>query len=101
MSRMSVLALAAILALGSISIATEASARGGHIGGGRGFGGAAHFGGGGHFGGFHSGFARRGFGFGLPYYGLYAYNGCWRSRRVLTPYGWLWRRVNVCYSPYY
>jgi hypothetical protein len=41
---------------------------------------------------------RRGFGFGFwggPYW---AYAGdCWRLRRVWTPWGWHWRRVNVCW----
>jgi hypothetical protein len=50
MTRKSVLALAAILALGSASLATDASAA--HGGGGRGGGGGGHVGGGGaHFGG--------------------------------------------------
>jgi hypothetical protein len=91
MSRLTTLALAATLALGSVSIATEASAHGeGHGGHGGG-----HWGDGGHWGGFH-----RGFGFG-PAYGFYPGAECWRVRRVLTPYGWRWQRVNVCYYPYY
>ncbi|HEY4922358.1 MAG TPA: sulfur globule protein precursor [Xanthobacteraceae bacterium] len=96
MSRFKVLALAAVLALGSLSFATEASARGGHGGGHWGGGGRW---GGGHFGGF--GF-HRGFGFGGgPYYAYYPYAGCWRWHRVLTPFGWRLNRVNACYYPYY
>jgi len=105
MSRFKMLALAAVLTLGSLTIATEASARGGHFGGGGHFSGG-HFGGGHFHGGFgfHRGFGFRGFGFGFgaPYYGYYAYDGCWRWRRVWTPYGWRLHRVNVCgYYPYY
>ena len=61
-------------------------------------------------GGFHGGFRGRGFrggffpGFawglyGAPYgyYGGYPYDGCYRLRRVMTPYGWRWRRIYVCY----
>ena len=25
------------------------------------------------------------------------YDGCWQTRRVLTPFGFRWRTVNVCY----
>jgi hypothetical protein len=50
MTRKSALALAATVALGGLSLATDASAQ--HHGGGHGGGGGAHFGGaGGHFGG--------------------------------------------------
>jgi hypothetical protein len=89
MSRLPVLALTAALALGSVSIATEASERGG---GGHGGHGVGHRGGG-HFGGF-----RGGFGFGLyhPYYEVYPYAGCWSWSHVLTNDGWRWRRVDVC-----
>ncbi len=164
MSRMSVLALAGALALGSMAIATEASARGGGHGGGGGggwsgggghwsgggghwSGGAAHFSaapmggahiaapmgaahiaapmGGAHIGasgawggsrwaGNHGGhfvhggrfvhdrhFHRRfvfglGLGFG-PYWDYPYYDDCWQLVHVHTPYGWHWRRVNVCY----
>jgi hypothetical protein len=52
MTRKSVFALAAILALGSLSFAADASAKGGgHGGGGGGHGGGGHGGGGGHVGG--------------------------------------------------
>src|SRR5690348_3781310 len=97
MSRLKIFALAAALALGSLTIATEASARGGHFGGG-------HFAGG-HFGhgfGFHRGFGFRGGFWGGPWYGYYPYAGCWRWRRVWTPWGWRLHRINVCgYYPYY
>jgi len=94
MSRLKIFALAAALALGSLTIATGASARGGHFGGG-------HFAGG-HFG--HGGFAfHRGFGFrrGFFWGPYYSYAGCWRWHRVWTPWGWRLHRVNVCYYPSY
>jgi hypothetical protein len=124
------LALAAILAVGSLSLSTQAFAArggggGGHGGGGHG-GGAFHGGGGGHpgaairSGGFtaHPGFAirrgpvnfHRGVVFHRPFvhrrfvrgFRFYPYYayGCYRWRHVLTPFGWRLRRVNVCY-PYY
>ena len=89
---------------------SEAFARGGGGGGGHGGG----FGGGGFHGGFGGGgfrgggFRGRGFGgygFGLYYGGYYpyAYNdyyddgGCYLvRRRVMTPYGWRIRPVQVC-----
>jgi len=75
---------------------------GGHFGGGARFGGGAHFGG--HFGGGHFGhFAGRGFGYGaiFPGIGLYAYEpyygGCYTRRHwVLTPHGWVLRRIWIC-----
>ena len=106
MSRFKVFALAAALALGSLTMATEASAaHGGHFG--HGFAGHGFAG---HGFGFHHGFGfrrgfgfHRGFGFGFApyYYGYYPYEGCWRWRRVWTPFGWRLHRVNVCYYPYY
>jgi hypothetical protein len=41
---------------------------------------------------------RFGFGFGVPYYRnpYYAYGSCYRRFRVLTPFGWRWRRRWVC-----
>jgi hypothetical protein len=98
MSRFKVLALAAMLALGSLSFATEVSAHGGHGGG--------HWGGGhwdgGHWGGHFGGFGfHRGFGFRGSYYGYYPYDGCWRWHRVWTPYGWRPHRINGCYYSYY
>ena len=89
-----------------------ASARAGFGGGfhGGGFHGGGFHGGGFHHGGFHRGF---GFGpgfalglglaaaplaFGYPYYGSYGYyGGCYLvPRRVWTPWGWRFRRVEVC-----
>jgi hypothetical protein len=70
MLRKSLVALAAVLALGSATVSTTAFARGGgggggHGGGGGGFGGPRGGFGGGHFGGGHfgSGEGRRSFGF--------------------------------------
>ena len=37
-----------------------------------------------------------GFGFGVGYYGG-GYDGCYVTRRVFTPYGVVFRTVNVCY----
>jgi hypothetical protein len=124
------LALAAILAVGSLSLGTDAfAARGG--GGGGGFhGGGGGFHGGGRGGGFrsggaihsgrftgHPGFAvrsgrigvHRGIAFHRPFvrhrffhrgFRVYSTYGCYRWRRILTPFGWRLRHVNVC-SPYY
>jgi hypothetical protein len=107
---------AALLAAGVIALAAipdTAQARGGFGGGGF-RGGGAHFGGGGFrggFGGWRGGGFRRfgpgiglglglGYGLGYPYYyggyGPYAYNGCIRSHRVWTAYGWRIVPVNVC-----
>ena len=117
------MALAAVLALGSLSLGTDAFAKGGGRGGG-------HVGGGyvGGGSGLRSGAAvrsgtltarpsfavrgvNRGVAFHRPFvrhrfihrgfrtYPYYSY-GCYRWRRVLTPFGWRLRRVNVCY-PYY
>lgn len=98
MIRKSVMALVALAAIGLAGTSTAfAHGPGGHFGGG-------HFGGG-HFGGFHGGFHRHaffGFGFGpvysgYPYYDNYDDGGCFLvRRRVLTPYGWRIRRVEVC-----
>jgi hypothetical protein len=41
----------------------------------------------------HRRFVRRGF----P---VYSYDGCYRWRRFVTPFGWTLRRVNIC-SAYY
>jgi hypothetical protein len=37
-----------------------------------------------------------GHGFGIGFIGG-GYQGCYVSRRVLTPYGYRWRTVNICY----
>jgi hypothetical protein len=42
--------------------------------------------------GYRGGFYRGGY---YPAYG-YGYGGCWRTVRVVGPYGWGWRRVWVC-----
>ena len=52
---------------------------------------AKPFGGGGWGGGFHHHFG--GIGFGVV---GYADDGCYVTRRVLTPYGYQFRTVNVC-----
>jgi hypothetical protein len=93
MSCLTALALMAAMALGGVSMATEASARGGggHVGHG-----VSHSGGhrvGGHFGGFRGSF---GLGFYQPYYEVYPYAACWSWSHVLTNNGWRWRRVDVC-----
>jgi Spy/CpxP family protein refolding chaperone len=36
-------------------------------------------------------------GFGVGFIGGGGYDGCWQTRRVLTPFGFRWRTVNVCY----
>ena len=36
-------------------------------------------------------------GFGIGFIGGGGYDGCWQTRRVLTPFGFRWRTVNVCY----
>jgi len=51
---------------------------------------------GGHFGHFHHRHFHGGvglFAFGGPGY----WDSCWRLRRVWTPWGWHWRRINVCW----
>ena len=112
MMRKTFIALLTLTAAGLIQ-PTLAFARGGGGGHGGGFGG-----GGFHGGGFHGGFSGGGFrggefrgrgfggyGFGLYYGGYYpyAYNdyyddgGCYLvRRRVMTPYGWRIRPVQVC-----
>jgi hypothetical protein len=115
MSRMSVLALATALAIGSLSLA-DAAPRG-HSGGHRGGGGASKsFSAPKSFGG-SSGFSSRrhsiargygshrrsGFHRGGRFYRPYIYSGyssCYRWRRVWTPIGWQLRRVNICYPRY-
>jgi hypothetical protein len=97
-SREPALALAALLTVGSLPSATDASAHYGHRGG-------YH-----HDSGFrHGGYWRGGY---RPYahyyyyhrgfYPRYSYYGrrCYRWRWVATPWGWRMHRVNACY-PYY
>ena len=50
--------------------------------------------------GFHGGFGFHHHHFypGFNYVGGgYGYDGCYVTRRVLTPFGFRWRTVNVCY----
>ena len=44
----------------------------------------------------HHGHHHHGFGFNVGYVGG-GYDGCYVSRRVFTPYGVVFRTVNVCY----
>jgi hypothetical protein len=103
---MSMVALAAAFAIGSLSLTVEAQARGGHGGHGSHFSGARSFSAGHGFSGHRGYYGGRRFGYyrGYRAYGyrpyLYAgYGGCYRLRQVWTPYGLVLRRVNVCY-PY-
>jgi len=118
MMRKTAMALVATAALGLGSTAAFAhgpGGMGGHMGGmGGHFGGmgGGHFGGFHHCGGFHDGFHHGfhrhffvGVGFGgfpyddgyYPYYDNNDDEGCYLvRRRVLTPYGWRIRRVEVC-----
>jgi len=76
--------LAAAAAIAVMAAPSEVYARGGH----------GHGGWHGH-GGFRGGGFYRGYGYyGYPYY-AYA-SGCYRNVRVMTPFGWTWRRVYVC-----
>jgi hypothetical protein len=36
-------------------------------------------------------------GLSVGFVGGYGYNGCYVTRRVLTPHGFRWRTVNICY----
>jgi hypothetical protein len=73
MLRNTILALAAAVALGTIFIATEASAGG--------------------FGRFQNEpeLATQPIRYG---------KGCWTWGQVPTPHGWVWRRVNACFWPF-
>jgi hypothetical protein len=103
-----VLAFAAALALGSLSPATDAAAaRYSHRAGGGIHSVRAHPGFAarsrpayrwGHRPYAHRYFHRHGFRVYPRYYRYY--DGCYRWRRVATPWGWRLRRLNVCY-PYY
>jgi len=79
--RKTMIAIAAVAALGAASLSGAVAAPHGHFG----HGGFAF-----HGRGFHGGF----FGPGI---GLYDYGGgCWVRSRVWTPFGWRWRLVDVC-----
>jgi hypothetical protein len=103
MFRKIIIAAATLAALTGLSM-TPAAARGhgGHGGPGAHFAGG-HWGGG-HWGGGHWGgggfYHRRAFGPRFGVYGYYPYasyyGGCYRWRRVPTPWGWRTRRVWVC-----
>jgi hypothetical protein len=50
------------------------------------------------WGGFHGGWGHHFGGFGVGYVGTgYVDGGCYVTQRVLTPYGYRLRTVNVCY----
>jgi hypothetical protein len=77
MLRNTILALAAAVALGGAFLATEAAARGGH-----------------------GGFGRLQNDPDVATAPIRYGEGCWTWGHVLTPRGWVWRRVNICYVPY-
>ena len=80
MLRKFTLALVAAASLGAMALApTAASAGGGGWGGG--------------FGGFHH---HWGHGFGIGFIGGGVDDGCYVTQRVLTPFGYRLRTVNVC-----
>jgi hypothetical protein len=100
------LAMAAVIAAGSLPSATDAAAAYGHRRGG-------HWGGYHYSGGYHHGGYSRGGGYYRPYahhdyyrgfrtYPRYRYSGysCDRWRWVATPWGWRQRHVNTCYQYY-
>lgn len=79
MLRKLTIALAATLAIGASALAPSAAS-------------AKHFGGMGGMGGFHHFHHFGGIGIGVGY----ADDGCFVPQRVLTPYGYRIRTVNVC-----
>ena len=90
---------------GAAISAPSAGVRGPSAGGtfrGPGVAGTTRYSGGNWSGRHHRHHHHRGF-VGAPYfYGAYAaYDACYQSRRVLTPWGWQWQRVYVCNDPYY
>jgi hypothetical protein len=118
MNRMHALVVAAAVTIASVMGVVEASARPGHGHGGphggghyvsHSFGGHRAF----HHGGprFHRTYVSRGWhhSYRHHYYRphryyvgpRYSYRGCYRWRRVWTPYGSYLRRVNVCRRHYY
>jgi hypothetical protein len=83
MLRKIALALVAAASLSAVALAPTAA--------------SAHWKGGGGFGGFHHHHHHFGPGFGIGYIGGgYGGDGCFVTRRVLTPFGYRWRAVNVC-----
>lgn len=101
------LAAAAALAIGVLAAPQTASAGWRHHGwhGGGGWHGGHGWNGGGrhrHWGGGNWGHRHWGWRPAYPRYGVYgggygAWAGCIRWRQVATPWGFQWRRVNVCY----
>jgi hypothetical protein len=82
MLRKLTLGLVAAASLGAMALAPSAA--------------SAHLlGGFGHFGGFHH-FGHHGFGIGYAGGTDYDDSGCYAVRRVLTPFGWRLRTINVC-----
>jgi opacity protein-like surface antigen len=79
MLRKLTLALVAAASLGAMALAPTAASAGG---------------GGGWGGGYHH--HHWGHGFGIGYYGGYGDDGCYVTRRVLTPFGFRFRTVNIC-----
>jgi hypothetical protein len=79
MLRKLTLALVAAASLGAMALAPTAASAGG---------------GGGWGGGYHH--HHWGHGFGIGYYGSYGDDGCYVTRRVLTPFGFRFRTVNIC-----
>ena len=83
MLRKIALALVAAASLSAVALAPTAA--------------SAHWKGGGGFGGFHHHHHHFGPGFGIGYIGGgYGGDGCFVTRRVLTPFGFRWHTVNVC-----
>jgi hypothetical protein len=80
MFRKLTLALVAAASLGAMALAPTAASAGG---------------GGGWGGGWHH-HHHHGFGIGFIGGGYGGYEGCYQVRRVLTPYGYRFRTVNVC-----
>jgi hypothetical protein len=81
MLRKLVLGIAAAASLSAVALAPSAASA--HPWGGWGGWHGYH-----HFHGFHLGYV------GVP---VYDDGGCYATRRVMTPYGYRWRTVNVCY----
>lgn len=87
MMRKIMIALVSAAAVAALAAPSEVAARGWH----------RH---GGWHGSWHGGWYGPGWGYyrypyaAYPYY--YGYYGCYRNVRVMTPFGWAWRRVWVC-----
>ena len=79
MFRKLTLAVATAASLGAIALAPTSASAGGFI-----------------WPNYHHHHHHWGHGFGVGFIGG-GYDGCYVTRRVLTPYGFRWRTVNVCY----